>query len=39
MYNEWLSMNTWRLLLDEWMGPFPWRPNHAYEGKTIKQAF
>lgn len=28
MYDEWLSMNVWRILLDEFMGPFPWRPNH-----------
>ena len=27
MYKEWLPMNVWRVLLDEWMGPFPWRPN------------
>lgn len=27
MYKEWLPMNAWRILLDEWMGPFPWRPN------------
>jgi len=33
MYEEWLSMNAWRLLLDEFMGPFPWRPGHAYEGQ------
>jgi glyoxylase-like metal-dependent hydrolase (beta-lactamase superfamily II) len=26
MYDEWLSMNVWRILLDEFMGPFPWRP-------------
>ena len=25
MYDEWLEMNAWRLLLDDWMGPFPWR--------------
>lgn len=25
-YHEWLEMNAWRLLLDDWMGPFPWRP-------------
>lgn len=31
MYDQWLEMNTWRLLLDDWMGPFPWRPAHAYE--------
>ncbi|NRB41688.1 MAG: MBL fold metallo-hydrolase [Pseudomonadales bacterium] len=33
MYDEWLSMNAWRLLLDDHMGPFPWRPAHAYEMK------
>ena len=31
MYDEWLTMNAWRLLLDDYMGPFPWRPNHSYE--------
>ena len=24
-YNEWLVMNAWRILLDDEMGPFPWR--------------
>ena len=28
MYDEWLPMNIWRILLDEFMGPFPWRPDH-----------
>ena len=27
MYEEWLPMNVWRVLLDDSMGPFPWRPN------------
>ena len=27
MYEEWLPMNVWRILLDDSMGPFPWRPN------------
>lgn len=27
MYDEWLPMNIWRILLDEFMGPFPWRPD------------
>ncbi|MCZ6766849.1 MAG: hypothetical protein O7D32_07945, partial [bacterium] len=27
MYDQWLEMNAWRLLLDDWMGPFPWRPD------------
>ena len=31
MYEEWLPLNAWRLLLDDHMGPFPWRPIHAYE--------
>ncbi len=31
MYDEWLPMNIWRILLDEFMGPFPWRPNHEYQ--------
>ncbi|MCJ8337149.1 MAG: MBL fold metallo-hydrolase [Pseudomonadales bacterium] len=25
MYDEWLTMNAWRILLDDHMGPFPWR--------------
>lgn len=33
MYDEWLPMNIWRILLDEFMGPFPWRPNHPYENR------
>ena len=31
MYDQWLEMNVWRVLLDEWMGPFPWRPDKAYQ--------
>jgi glyoxylase-like metal-dependent hydrolase (beta-lactamase superfamily II) len=26
MYKEWLPLNTWRVMLDMHMGPFPWRP-------------
>jgi len=26
MYDQWLPMNAWRILLDEFMGPFPWVP-------------
>ena len=33
MYKEWLPMNAWRLMTDGHMGPFPWRPKHAYENK------
>lgn len=25
-YEDWLEMNVWRILADEFMGPFPWRP-------------
>ena len=38
MYDQWLEMNAWRLLLDDFMGPFPWRPDHAYQAKTKKPA-
>jgi len=31
MYDEWLPLNVWRVMLDMHMGPFPWRPDHAYE--------
>ena len=30
MYDQWLEMNAWRLLLDDWMGPFPWQPDHVH---------
>lgn len=33
MYSEWLPLNVWRVMLDMHMGPFPWRPDHAYEVK------
>ena len=26
-YDDWLEMNTLRLIADLWMGPFPWYPN------------
>lgn len=26
MYDSWLAMNAWRLMMDDFMGPFPWRP-------------
>ncbi len=29
MYDQWLTMNTWRILMDEYMGPFPWRPDQG----------
>ena len=28
-YDQWLEMNAWRVMLDDWMGPFPWRPDPA----------
>ncbi|MFQ5598495.1 MAG: hypothetical protein ACE5GK_10645 [Nitrospiria bacterium] len=31
MYDQWLHLNVWRIMLDGHMGPFPWRPPHAYE--------
>lgn len=31
MYEEWLPMNTWRVMLDMYMGPFTWRPAKEYE--------
>jgi glyoxylase-like metal-dependent hydrolase (beta-lactamase superfamily II) len=33
MYDQWLSLNVWRIMLDMHMGPFPWHPEHAYESK------
>ncbi len=38
MYDQWLELNAWRLLLDDFMGPFPWRPDHAYQAKSKKSA-
>ena len=26
-YEDWLEMNTFRLMTDLWMGPFPWSPD------------
>ncbi len=26
MYEQWLEMNIWRILSDEFLGPYPWRP-------------
>ena len=26
-YDDWLEMNTLRLMTDLWMGPFPWYPD------------
>ncbi len=25
-YDDWLEMNAWRVMLDLWMGPYPWVP-------------
>lgn len=30
MYDEWLHMNVWRIMLDMAMGPFPWRPEPKF---------
>ena len=27
-YDDWLAMNTWRIMLDMWMGPYPWIPKN-----------
>ena len=27
MYDAWLAMNAWRIITDETMGPYPWRPD------------
>ncbi len=29
MYDEWLPLNVWRIMLDMHMGPFPWRPKYV----------
>ncbi len=34
MYDQWLAMNAWRVLLDDWMGPFPWRPEPADQNNS-----
>jgi len=34
MYNEWLHMNVWRIMLDDVMGPFPWTPVKGYKMKN-----
>ncbi len=26
-YDQWLELNVWRVMLEMWMGPFPWRPD------------
>ena len=31
MYDEWLPLNVWRVMLDMHMGPFPWRPAFDFE--------
>ncbi len=35
MYDKWLSYNVWRIMLDMYMGPYPWR----YEPNLQKPAF
>ena len=29
MYEQWLPMNAWRIMLEDWMGPWPWHPEPA----------
>ena len=31
MYDQWLSLNVWRVMLDMHMGPFPWRPEPDFQ--------
>lgn len=31
MYDEWLTLNAWRVMLDMHMGPFPWRPAPEFQ--------
>ncbi len=33
-YDDWLEMNIWRVLSNEFMGPFPWHPPHENEQKA-----
>ncbi len=28
-YEEWLALNAWRMMLDMWMGPYPWVPGQS----------
>ncbi len=28
-YDQWLEMNIWRMLSDEFLGPYPWRPERS----------
>ncbi len=29
MYEQWLPMNVWRVMLEDWMGPWPWHPKET----------
>lgn len=31
MYDEWLEMNIWRFLIDDWIGPYPWKEGHQHQ--------
>jgi glyoxylase-like metal-dependent hydrolase (beta-lactamase superfamily II) len=33
MYNEWLSLNAWRIMIDDVVGPYPWTPYEESKGK------
>ena len=35
-YEEWLEMNTYRLMTDLWMGPFPWIPDARQATHSIR---
>ena len=30
MYEQWLPLNVWRIMLEMHMGPYPWHPEQAY---------
>ena len=33
MYDQWLEMNAWRVMMADWMGPYPWRPDSTDQGE------
>lgn len=35
MYEEWLPLNAWRIMLEMHMGPYPWLPTGAFDHQTL----
>lgn len=35
MYEEWLPLNAWRIMLQMHMGPYPWLPTRAFDHQTL----